>query len=102
MATPPADSGVSGPEGTHRQVAPGVYRVGATLEELTPSTRVRGVLVHSPVTVISVRWHGSNALTLTYRDDTGRPDQRLLYRDHEPSAAHRRGDCGLACVVVAW
>ncbi|MEU3630904.1 helicase-related protein [Streptomyces fradiae] len=28
-------------------------------------------------------WHGSNAMTLTYRDDGGHVDQRLLYRDHE-------------------
>jgi hypothetical protein len=32
-----------------------------------------------------VKWHGSNALELTYKDGEGRPDVTLLYRDHEPS-----------------
>jgi SNF2 family DNA or RNA helicase len=34
---------------------------------------------------VDVEWHGSNAITLTYTDDsTGKPDQELLYRDNEP------------------
>jgi len=40
--------------------------------------------------VIDVRWHGSNAITLTYRDAAGTVDQRLLYRDHEPSLSLRQ------------
>lgn len=69
----------------HTQIAPGVHKIGARLEELTPGARVSGVLVGHQVAVIDVRWHGSNAVTLTYRDDAGTVDQRLLYRDHEPS-----------------
>src|SRR6266536_2793149 len=46
--------------------------------------RVGGV-VHGVITVVDVKWHGSNALTLTFREDSGRVDHRLLYRDHEPS-----------------
>src|SRR5664280_843670 len=53
------------------QVAAGVYGRGATLEALTPGARVRGVVVGSAVTVISAQWHGSNPITLTYRDDAG-------------------------------
>ncbi len=34
--------------------------------------------------MVSVAWHGTNALTLTFRDDAGATDQVLLYRDHEP------------------
>jgi len=67
------------------QVAAGVYGRGATLEALTPGARVRGVVVGSAVTVISAQWHGSNAITLTYRDDAGSVAQTLLYRDVEPS-----------------
>lgn len=37
------------------------------------------------MTVVSVQWHGSNAITLTYRDDVGSVAQTLLYRDVEPS-----------------
>src|SRR6266487_6862494 len=71
-------------EGQWRTIAPGVYQVGVKLEELTPGARVGGV-VHGVITVVDVKWHGSNALTLTFREDSGRVDHRLLYRDHEPS-----------------
>jgi len=57
----------------------------ARLEDLTSGAIVRGVLAERPVKVIDLMWHGSNAVTLTYRDDFGTVDQRLLYRDHEPS-----------------
>src|SRR4051794_26456367 len=70
--------------GQWRRVAPGVHQLGVKLEELTPGTRVDGV-AHGAVTVVSTKWHGSMAITLTYRDDTGRTDERLLYRDHEAS-----------------
>jgi len=55
------------------------------LEDLTPGAQVKGILAGGPVTVIGVKWHGSNALELTYKDGEGRPDVTLLYRDHEPS-----------------
>jgi len=55
----------------------------ANLEELTPNVRVRGVLPGRLVTVVQAAWHGTQALTLTYRDDTGRVDQELLYRADE-------------------
>src|SRR2546422_7828589 len=53
------------------------------LEDLTPGARVRGVLPDRPVTVVQVEWHGTQALTLTYRDDAGRVDHQLLYRADE-------------------
>jgi len=55
----------------------------AALEELTPGTRIRGVLPGQPVTVVAADWHGSNAITLTYRADGGRTDAELLYREDE-------------------
>lgn len=82
------NAGGSGEEnvttGQWRSVAPGVHQLGVKLEELTPGARVGGV-AGGVVTVVDVKWHGSNALTLTYQDDGGRVDHRLLYRDHEPS-----------------
>jgi SNF2 family DNA or RNA helicase len=54
-----------------------------TLEDLTPGARVRGVLPDRPVTVVQAEWHGTQALTLTYRDDGGRIDHELLYRANE-------------------
>jgi superfamily II DNA or RNA helicase len=55
------------------------------LEDLTPGAQVKGVLGGGPVTVVSVKWHGSNALELTYKDCQGRPEVTLLYRDRELS-----------------
>jgi len=53
------------------------------LEELTPGSRVKGILPGGPVTVISVRWHGTGVVELTYKDAEGRAGQTLLYRDSE-------------------
>ena len=55
----------------------------ARLEELTPGTRVRGILPEQPVTVVQALWHGTSAITLTYRDDQGRVGDQLLYGDDE-------------------
>src|SRR5205823_13362357 len=49
--------------------------------------RITGVLPNQSVTVVQVEWHGSSALTLTYRDDGGRVDHQLLYRAEEPALA---------------
>ncbi len=43
----------------------------ARLEDLSPGAKVRGVLTERAVTVVQVEWHGTQALTLTYRDDAG-------------------------------
>jgi len=42
------------------------------------------VLPDRAVTVVATEWHGTQALTLTYRDDQGRVDHELLYRANEP------------------
>jgi len=55
----------------------------ARLEELTPGARVRGVLPDRPVSVVQAEWHGTQALTLTYRDDQGAVGTQLMYRDDE-------------------
>jgi SNF2 family DNA or RNA helicase len=56
-----------------------------TLEDLTPGARVLGVLPDQPVTVVAAEWHGTQALTLTYTDESGRVDHQLLYRGNEAS-----------------
>ena len=58
---------------------------GVRLEDLTPGATLRGVTPGELSTVVAVRWHGSNAITLTFRDPGGGVHERLLYRDHEPS-----------------
>jgi SNF2 family DNA or RNA helicase len=54
------------------------------LEDLTPGTRLRGLLPDRTITVVQTNWHGTAALELTYRDDEGRVSQQLLYRADEP------------------
>ncbi|GIX22531.1 MAG: hypothetical protein KatS3mg121_1314 [Gammaproteobacteria bacterium] len=45
------------------------------LEELQPNAIVRGVLPDTAVTVVSVRWSGTDALELVYKDPSGRRRQ---------------------------
>jgi superfamily II DNA or RNA helicase len=63
--------------------ATGVHDVGARLERLIPGAQVHGLLGDQSVTVVAVNWHGDAALTLTYRDSTGRVAEQLVYRDDE-------------------
>src|SRR6202051_2552097 len=55
----------------------------AHLEDLQPSTSVRGILPSGLATVVSVQWFGSEALELTYKDATGKVANELLYRHDE-------------------
>jgi hypothetical protein len=54
------------------------------LEDLRPKAVVRGILPDALVTVVSVAWHGSDALTLVYRGPNGRVADEILYRHDEP------------------
>jgi superfamily II DNA or RNA helicase len=58
--------------------------MGGRLEDLTPGALVGGITGDGVVSVVAVRWIGSNALQVTFRTEGGRLDERLLYRDHEP------------------
>lgn len=53
------------------------------LEDLTPNTAIRGILPNATVTVVSIQWHGTEALTLVYRDPSGRVANELLFRHDE-------------------
>ena len=54
------------------------------------------MLADRAVKVVDVEWHGSNAITLTFTDEsTGKPGQELLYRDDEPRLEHRAGRAGV-------
>jgi hypothetical protein len=54
------------------------------LEDLQPKAVVRGMSPDGPVTVVSVQWHGSDALTLIYRGPSGKVAEEVLYRHDEP------------------
>lgn len=55
----------------------------ARLEELTVGSHLTGIAGNDTVTVIAVRWHGSNVIEITYKDSSERPKTQLLYRDDE-------------------
>jgi SNF2 family DNA or RNA helicase len=57
----------------------------ARLEDLKRGATVRGILPDCLVTVIDVKWYGSAAIELTYKDPAGKPNVVLLYRDREPT-----------------
>jgi SNF2 family DNA or RNA helicase len=54
------------------------------LEDLQPNASLRGVLPNALVTVVSVKWLGTGALDLTYKDPAGKLGSELLYRADEP------------------
>lgn len=53
------------------------------LEDLTKGATIRGILTNQVVTVVDVKWFGSDAVELTYKYANGRPGRDLLYRDRE-------------------
>jgi hypothetical protein len=55
------------------------------LEDLAPGAVVDGVVPGRQVTAVAVAWHGSAAVTLTYRDSDGTVGERLLYHSDEPA-----------------
>ena len=57
----------------------------ARLEELTRRALVRGILPDASVTIIDVKWHGSDVVELTYKDASGRLGSELLFRSREPT-----------------
>jgi superfamily II DNA or RNA helicase len=54
-----------------------------TLEDLQPGASVRGILPDAAISVVSVQWHGSDALTLVYRGPSGRVADEILFRHDE-------------------
>lgn len=54
-------------------------------EDLTKGTSIKGVLPDGLVTVVDVKWIGTVAVELTYKDASGRLGNELLYRDREPT-----------------
>ncbi len=57
----------------------------ARLEDVTRGATVRGLLPTGLATVIDVKWHGTSAVELTYKDAAGNPHNQLLFRDSEAS-----------------
>lgn len=72
------------------------------LEQLQPNAAVRGIVPDGTVTVISVQWHGSEALELTYKTATGKLGWRsdLPARRTSSGKLLSRGVRGVLMVMV--
>jgi superfamily II DNA or RNA helicase len=57
----------------------------ARLEDIQQGAQVKGIVPGAPVTILSVQWHGSDVLEITYLGPTGQPGNELLFRDREPA-----------------
>ncbi|MGH7194938.1 MAG: hypothetical protein ACREJM_15595, partial [Candidatus Saccharimonadales bacterium] len=55
----------------------------AKLEDLKNGASVKGVVPGGAVVVVDMKWHGTAAAELTYKDVGGRPGNVLLFRDDE-------------------
>jgi SNF2 family DNA or RNA helicase len=53
------------------------------LEQLQTNAAIRGIVPDALVTVVSIQWFGSEALELTYKTQTGKVANELLYRYDE-------------------
>lgn len=69
------------------EATPTRERTVVNLEDLQTGALVRGILPQTPVTVVSVQWHGAHAVTLVYRDPAGKVADQLLFRDDEAHLA---------------
>jgi superfamily II DNA or RNA helicase len=54
------------------------------LEDLKSGSKVRGIVLEEPVTIVNAKWIGSNAIELTFKRQNGAVGSRLLYREDEP------------------
>jgi len=55
----------------------------AKLEDLKLNAQVKGIDPSGPVSILNVKWHGSDVVEVTYRDVSGKDHSELLYRDRE-------------------
>ena len=57
----------------------------ATLEDLQAGAFIRGLAPGGVAKVVQIEWFGDQAVKVTYEDATGAVDNRLVYRNEEPS-----------------
>jgi len=55
------------------------------LEDITRGCSVRGILPEGLASVLDVKWIGTVAIEVTYKDSAGRLGNELLYRDEGPA-----------------
>lgn len=55
----------------------------ARLEDITAGASVAGITGNTPVDIVAVRWHGTNAMTVTFKNANGSVDEQIIYREDE-------------------
>jgi len=53
------------------------------LEDIQPNSTIRGIIPDGNVTVVNIKWFGTAAMELTYKDPSGNVANQLLYRHDE-------------------
>ncbi len=66
-----------------------------TLETLKPNCQVKGILPNDTVTILSVQWHGSDVIEVSYRETNGNLGSELIFRD-------RQADLEVTAPGTAW
>lgn len=56
----------------------------ARLEDITAGAYVTGIAGRELTSIVAVQWHGSNAMTVTYKNAGGVVGSRILFRENEP------------------
>ena len=54
--------------------------VGSTLEDLVAGAVVTGIDPAGPITVVTAQWHGTQAVTLVYRDHASQVREQMDFR----------------------
>ena len=55
----------------------------AQLESITVGASVVGIAGNTAVSIVAVKWHGTNAITVTFKNNAGNVAEQLLYRENE-------------------
>jgi len=54
------------------------------LEDITVGASIKDIASSNvSVNVVAVKWHGNNAITVTYRNSNDSAGEQVLYRDDE-------------------
>jgi hypothetical protein len=55
----------------------------ARLEDLKARSLVQGIKSGQPVTIVDLKWFGSDVVEITFKDQHGKADTALLFRENE-------------------
>jgi len=55
----------------------------ARLEDIAVGASVSGLAGNATASVVAVKWHGTNAITVTYKNNAGNVAEQILFREDE-------------------